>query len=113
MPRTLDSKGPWTQAGKSTAGVERPDQGTKHVSVDWKGEEMSNQDGTATQPYEVPGWLPALKRVGAGRLRPSTRTGPDGVIITRLLFLSLVLAALLLILFVLTFTRRESESPIC
>jgi hypothetical protein len=71
---------------------------------------MGDHDGVKSQPYEDPGWLPALKRVGAGRLRPPQRTGPDGVVITRLLFVTLVLAAFLL-LFVLTFIVERIGEP--
>jgi hypothetical protein len=71
---------------------------------------MSDQAQDANQPYEDPGWLPALKRIGVGRIRPSPKGQPNGVIITRVLFVSLLLFAFV-ILFVLSFIVERVGEP--
>jgi hypothetical protein len=53
-------------------------------------------------PYEDPGWLPALARMYIGSQFAFKKRPSDGMIILRLLFLSLLISAFL-ILFVLSF----------
>lgn len=75
-----------------------------------KEDDMSGQDEMESQPYEDPGWVPAFKRMGIGGLRGTKGVEVDGVVDTRLLFLSLLVAALL-ILYVLTFIIEPVGVP--
>jgi hypothetical protein len=71
---------------------------------------MVDPDDSATQPYDDPGWFPGANRSASG---PSGGTGPsgtDGLVILRILFLSL-LAAPFFILAILTFVIDEVGSP--
>ncbi len=76
----------------------------------WEEEDMSSQDEMVSQPYEDPGWLRAFKTRRTGGLSGTKGADVDGVVIMRVLFLSLTLAALL-ILFVLTFIFEEVGVP--
>lgn len=71
---------------------------------------MRGPDEMSSQPFEDPGWLPAIKGVGVGGLRGTKGAEIDGVVVIRLLFLSLLMAALL-ILFVLTFIIEAIGVP--
>lgn len=71
---------------------------------------MDEPDDVAMQPYEDPGWFPALKKMRPGMHRLPSGPGGDGVVILRILFLSLLLAPFL-ILFVLTLVIEEVGTP--
>jgi hypothetical protein len=71
---------------------------------------MPDQAPNSNQPYEDPGWLPALKGFGAAFFRRSPGGVKDGVTIARVLFLSLLLSAFL-ILFVLSFAIERVGDP--
>jgi FtsH-binding integral membrane protein len=51
-----------------------------------------------SQPYEDPGWLPVLRRVGRRIVRRPREDELDGVMILRLVFLTMLLAPLLILL---------------
>jgi hypothetical protein len=95
-------------AGVRKRGDDRVRQWTSVVA--FKEDEMTELDEMASKPYEDPGWRPAFKRLGLGGLRRSPQAGMDGVMITRLIFLALLLSALL-ILYVLVFIIDRVGTP--
>lgn len=71
---------------------------------------MTESDDLSSQPYDDPGWFPALKSMRPGLGRPPSGSDADGVLVLRALFFSLLLAPFL-ILYVLTFIIEEVGDP--